>query len=249
MTGPGWIPQSVILSDGADGLVEHFHVKKAKNQSHNLPVSETGFTYISGHKSVFLVVQSFKLSWVGHIAFLCMLWDGSRYLVQSGWIFGKVPKGGGGVIYNPKIYIADFCHHKRYLGHEFFRKFIRCVGVTHPFPRRWRLSDCFPDEVFSDEEELQHREEDSLRADSRARLFVWTTLWLRTWKLLEKQHKFGDKMESKEKQLLMWMHFQTEFCQIAFEEKTKEKKLASSVDAISKSETIIDWPTDPKEIF
>ena len=58
--------------------------------------------------------------------------------------------------------------------------------------------------------------------------------------MLEKQHKFGDKMESKEKQLLMWMHFQTEFCQIAFEEKTKEKKLASSVDAISKSETIID---------
>ena len=51
--------------------------------------------------------------------------------------------------------------------------------------------------------------------------------------MLEEQHEFGDKMESKEKQLLMWMHFQTEFCQIAFEEKTKEKKLASSVDAIA----------------
>ena len=37
--------------------------------------------------------------------------------------FGKVPKGGvGGVISNPKIYIADFCHYKRYFGHEFWKK-------------------------------------------------------------------------------------------------------------------------------
>ena len=68
------------------------NVKRATNQRHNLPVSGTGFAYISGHKSGFLVVKSFKLSWVGHIAFLCTLRDGSRY--QSGWIFGKVPKGG-----------------------------------------------------------------------------------------------------------------------------------------------------------
>ena len=27
---------------------------------------------------------------------------------QIGWIYGKVPKGGGGVIFNQKIYIADF---------------------------------------------------------------------------------------------------------------------------------------------
>ena len=27
---------------------------------------------------------------------------------QNGWIFGKVPKGGGMVIFNPKIYIAKF---------------------------------------------------------------------------------------------------------------------------------------------
>ena len=31
--------------------------------------------------------------------------EGSRY--QNKWIFGKVPKGGG-VIFNPNIYIADF---------------------------------------------------------------------------------------------------------------------------------------------
>ena len=29
-------------------------------------------------------------------------------IYQIGWIFGQVPKGGGGVIINPKIYIADF---------------------------------------------------------------------------------------------------------------------------------------------
>ena len=35
--------------------------------------------------------------------------DGSRY--QIGWIFEKVPKGGGG-IFNPKIYVADFGNFK-----------------------------------------------------------------------------------------------------------------------------------------
>ena len=29
---------------------------------------------------------------------------------------------GGGVISNPKIYVADFCHYKGYFGHEFRRK-------------------------------------------------------------------------------------------------------------------------------
>ena len=32
--------------------------------------------------------------------------DGWWY--QNGWMFGKVPKGVGAVIFNPKIYIADF---------------------------------------------------------------------------------------------------------------------------------------------
>ena len=32
--------------------------------------------------------------------------------LQNGWIFGKVPKGGG-VISNPKIYVADFGHLNR----------------------------------------------------------------------------------------------------------------------------------------
>ena len=36
---------------------------------------------------------------------------------QNGWFFGKVP--GGGSIFNPKIYVADFCHYRRYFGHEF----------------------------------------------------------------------------------------------------------------------------------
>ena len=29
---------------------------------------------------------------------------------------------GGGVISNPKIYVADFCHYKRFLGHVFRKK-------------------------------------------------------------------------------------------------------------------------------
>ena len=32
--------------------------------------------------------------------------EGLRY--QIGRMFGKVPKGGRGVIFNPNIYIADF---------------------------------------------------------------------------------------------------------------------------------------------
>ena len=35
-----------------------------------------------------------------------VLREGSGYKI--GWIFGKVPKGVGGVIFNSKIYIADF---------------------------------------------------------------------------------------------------------------------------------------------
>ena len=27
-----------------------------------------------------------------------------------------------GVIFNPKIYVADFCHYRRYFGHEFQKK-------------------------------------------------------------------------------------------------------------------------------
>ena len=37
--------------------------------------------------------------------------------------FRKSSKRGGGVIFNPKIYIADFCHYRRYFGHEFQEKF------------------------------------------------------------------------------------------------------------------------------
>ena len=36
--------------------------------------------------------------------------------------FRKSSEGGWGrVISNPKIYIADFCHYKRYFGHEFWK--------------------------------------------------------------------------------------------------------------------------------
>ena len=35
----------------------------------------------------------------------------------------KFQRGGRGVIFNPKIYIADFCHYRRYFGHEFHKKF------------------------------------------------------------------------------------------------------------------------------
>ena len=34
----------------------------------------------------------------------------------------KFQGGVGGVIFNPKIYIADFCHYRRYFGHEFQKK-------------------------------------------------------------------------------------------------------------------------------
>ena len=33
----------------------------------------------------------------------------------------KFQRGGG--IFNPKIYVADFCHYRRYFGHEFQKKF------------------------------------------------------------------------------------------------------------------------------
>ena len=36
--------------------------------------------------------------------------------------FRKSSKGGVGVIFNPKIYVADFCHYRRYFGHEFQKK-------------------------------------------------------------------------------------------------------------------------------
>ena len=79
---------------------------------------------------------------------------------QNGWIFGKVPKGGGGVISNPKIYVADFCHYKgvfrswilekirnmifRKWGGvngrlELFRKFIRFGGDKLPLVSLERL--------------------------------------------------------------------------------------------------------------
>ena len=34
----------------------------------------------------------------------------------------KFQTGGRGVISNPKIYVADFCHYKRFLGHVFRKK-------------------------------------------------------------------------------------------------------------------------------
>ena len=37
--------------------------------------------------------------------------------------FSEKFQRGGGVIFNPKIYIADFCHYRRYFGHEFQEKF------------------------------------------------------------------------------------------------------------------------------
>ena len=37
--------------------------------------------------------------------------------------FSEKFRRGGGVIFNPKIYVADFCHYRRYFGHEFQKKF------------------------------------------------------------------------------------------------------------------------------
>ena len=31
----------------------------------------------------------------------------------------KFQRGGWGVIFNPKIYVADFCHYRQYFGQEF----------------------------------------------------------------------------------------------------------------------------------
>ena len=58
---------------------------------------------------------------------------------KNGWIFGKVPKGGRGVISDPKIYVADFCHYKGYFGHDFQKKSATWFseneggGVQRPF--------------------------------------------------------------------------------------------------------------------
>ena len=43
-----------------------------------------------------------------------------RWHFQNGWIFGKVPQGG--IKFNPKNCVADFCHYKRFFGHEFRKK-------------------------------------------------------------------------------------------------------------------------------
>ena len=36
--------------------------------------------------------------------------------------FSEKFQRGGGVIFNPKIYVADFCHCRQYFGHEFQKK-------------------------------------------------------------------------------------------------------------------------------
>ena len=36
--------------------------------------------------------------------------------------FSEKFRRGEGVIFHPKIYIADFCHYRRYFGHEFQKK-------------------------------------------------------------------------------------------------------------------------------
>ena len=43
--------------------------------------------------------------------------------------FSEKFRGGGG-IFNPKIYIADFCHYKGYFSHEFWKK-----NPQHDFPK------------------------------------------------------------------------------------------------------------------
>ena len=42
--------------------------------------------------------------------------------------FRKSSEGGGGIS-NPKNFIADFCHYRRYLGHEFQKK------LQYDFPK------------------------------------------------------------------------------------------------------------------
>ena len=43
--------------------------------------------------------------------------------------FRKSSDGGRGVIFNLKIYIEDFCHYRRYFGHEFRKK------LQYDFPK------------------------------------------------------------------------------------------------------------------
>ena len=51
--------------------------------------------------------------------------------------FWKSSERGGGVISNPKIYIADFCHYKRFFGHVFLKNcnmiFRKGGGGQRPF--------------------------------------------------------------------------------------------------------------------
>ena len=43
--------------------------------------------------------------------------------------FSEKFQRGGGVVSNPKIYVADFCHYKRFIRHEFRKK------AQHDFPK------------------------------------------------------------------------------------------------------------------
>ena len=50
---------------------------------------------------------------------------GSGY--QNGWIFGKLPNGG--IIFNPKIYVADFGPLPKFFSDVFQKK------LQHNFPK------------------------------------------------------------------------------------------------------------------
>ena len=67
----------------------------------------------SQHKFTLLIREGLKNWFLG---------DGWRY--QNGWFFGKVPKGGGEVIFNPKIYSADFGPLYGTLKKAFWEKFV-----------------------------------------------------------------------------------------------------------------------------
>ena len=88
-----------MKSSSSETWKEHLEVHTMVKKSVYRP-------HISASKHLFL----FSFQFPPHGYFLARVRGGPRY--QMGQIFGKFPRGGG-VIFNPKIYIADFGNLKR----------------------------------------------------------------------------------------------------------------------------------------
>ena len=80
---------------------------KTDQKNHQLDNTESAL--ITGSCSARRGFASLSIAWElegGNVEIVYQMGDGLGY--QNGWFFGKLPKGEGGVLLNPKIYVTDF---------------------------------------------------------------------------------------------------------------------------------------------